>query len=153
MDQFAWDWLATTKSPWGFVLMLAIVIATFSGLFSKAAGDYFGMLGAASRWLRRRKEEAVDASTASTERRIARLEATVERLDKDVADLRAINEAHQDYEIYVASEWHRLELWAAIHGIELPPPPLMTFAEWAEKNPRDQSDNDNRSTNNGRTTT
>lgn len=138
MEHAAWEWLATTKSPWGFVLLLAIIIATFSTLFSKAAADYAGLFGGVARWLRNRKAEAIAADEASNERRFARLESTVERLDDEVADLRATNEAHHDYEIYVASEWHRLELWAATQGIVLPPPRLMTFTEWEEKNPRDQ---------------
>ena len=141
MEHVAWDWLATTKSPWGFVLLLAIIIATFSTLFSKAAADYAGMLGGVARWLRKRKAEAIAADEASNEKRITRLEETVERLDREVAELRAANIQHQDYAIYVAGEWHRLELWAATQGVVLPPPPLLTFPEWErqqEKNPRDQ---------------
>ena len=141
MEHVAWDWLATTKSPWGFVLLLAVIIATFSTLFSKAAADYAGMLGGVARWLRNRKAEAIAADEASNEKRITRLEETVERLDKEVAELRAANDTHQDYAVYVAGEWHRLELWAATQGVVLPPPPLLTFPEWKqqkEKLPRDQ---------------
>ena len=42
------DYLASTKSPWGFALALILVLAMVSGLFSKAAADYGGIFGTVS---------------------------------------------------------------------------------------------------------
>lgn len=134
-------WLTSSQSPWSFVAVVIFILVTFSGLMSKAAADYGGVFGAAARALRRHRDEAIRADEVSNERRLARLEETVERLDEEVAELCVANNAHQDYAVYVAGEWHRLELWAATQGVVLPPPPLLTFPEWKvqrEKQPRDQ---------------
>lgn len=122
--------LETTKTPAGFLLVLALILATFSGLVSKAAADYGGVLGAFSRWVQRRKKEAVAADERSNARRLDRLEETIETLEKEIADLRTRDSSHYHYQLYVAEYWRDLQFWAVKNNVTLPPPTLLTFPEW-----------------------
>ena len=124
------DFLATAKSPWGFVLSLLFILAMVSGLFSKAAADYGGVLGTISRALSRHKQEAIEADKASAERRLDRMEETIQRLDNEVGELRAKDKIHHEYQLYVAAYWRKLQFWAVEKNITLPPPPMMTYPEW-----------------------
>lgn len=122
--------LETTKTPAGFLLVLVLILATFSGLVSKAAADYGGALGAFSRWVQRRKEEAIAADERSNARRLDRLEETIETLEKEIADLRVRDSSHYQYQLYVAEYWRDIQFWAVKNNIALPPPTLLTFPEW-----------------------
>ena len=122
--------LETTKTPAGFLLVLLLILATFSGLVSKAAADYGGVFGTLSRWLQRRKDEAVAADERSNARRIDRLEQTIESLEKEVRQLRERDTLQYRYQLYVAEYWRDLQFWAVKNNIELPPPTLLTFPEW-----------------------
>lgn len=124
------DFLASAKSPWGFVLSLLFILAMVSGLFSKAAADYGGILGTISRALARHKQEAIEADKASAERRLDRMEETIQRLDNEVGELRAKDKIHHEYQLYVAAYWRKLQFWAVEKNITLPPPPMMTYPEW-----------------------
>lgn len=124
------DFLADTKSPWGFIVSLLIILAMVSGLFSKAAADYGGVLGTVSRALERHKREAIAADEASDARRLDRMEETIQRLDDEVGELRAKDKIHHEYQLYVAAYWRKLQFWAVEKNIELPPPPMMTYPEW-----------------------
>lgn len=124
------DYLAATKSPWGFALTLALILAMVSGLFSKAAADYGGILGSVSRALERHKREAIEADKASDARRLDRMEETIQRLDDEVGELREKDKIHHEYQLYVAAYWRKLQFWAVEKNITLPPPPMMTYPEW-----------------------
>ena len=124
------EFLSDTKSPWGFVISLLVVLAMVSGLFSKAAAEYGGLVGAASRAIQRHKQEAIAADEASDARRLDRLEETIQRLDDEVGALREKDKIHHEYQLYVASYWRKLQFWAVEKNITLPPPPMMTYPEW-----------------------
>lgn len=124
------DLLADQKSPGGFLLTIAIILATVSGLLSKAAADYGGVFGTAARAIQRHKQEAIAADEASDARRLDRLEETIQRLDDEVGELRAKDRIHHEYQLYVAGYWRRLQFWAVEKGVTLPPPPMMTYPEW-----------------------
>ena len=124
------DYLASTKSPWGFAIALVFILAMVSGLFSKAAADYGGIFGTVSRALERHKQEAIAADEASDARRLDRLEETIQRLDEEVGELRTKDRTHHEYQLYVAAYWRKLQFWAVERDITLPPPPMMTYPEW-----------------------
>lgn len=124
------DVLSDSKSPAGFLLTIAIILATVSGLFSKAAADYGGVFGAAARAIQRHKQEAIAADEASDARRLDRLEETIDRLDEEVGLLRKKDEIHHKYQLYVAGYWRKLQFWAVEKDITLPPPPMLTYPEW-----------------------
>ena len=124
------DFLATAKSPWGFVLSLLFILAMVSGLFSKAAADYGGILGTISRALARHKEEAIEADKASAERRLDRMEETIQRLDNEVGELRAKDKIHHEYQLYVAEYWRDLQYWAVNNNVESSMPKMMTYPDW-----------------------
>ena len=122
--------LETTKTPLGWALVLLLILATFSGLVSKAAADYGGVFGALARAIQRRKEEAVAADERSNARRLDRLEETIETLENEIAGLRKRDNLHYHYQLYVAEYWRDLQFWAAKNNVKLPPPTLLTFPEW-----------------------
>lgn len=124
------SFLSGTKNPLGFFLSIAIILAIVSGLFSKAAADYGGIIGAASKALTKHKQEAIAADEASDARRLDRLEETITRLDKEVGLLRSKDKIHHEYQLYVAGYWRKLQFWAIEKDIALPPPPMMTYPEW-----------------------
>lgn len=124
------DFLSSTKSPWGFVLSLLLILAMVSGLFSKAAAEYGNIFGAAARSIQRHKQEAIEADKASAARRLDRMEETIQRLDNEVGELRIKDKIHHEYQLYVAAYWRKLQFWAVEKNIELPPPPMMTYPEW-----------------------
>ena len=124
------SFLSGTKNPLGFFLSIAIILAIVSGLFSKAAADYGGIIGAASKALTKHKQEAIAADEASDARRLDRLEETITRLDKEVGVLRSKDKIHHEYQLYVAGYWRKLQFWAIEKDIALPPPPMMTYPEW-----------------------
>lgn len=123
--------LETTKTPVGFLLVLGIILATFSGLVSKAAADYGGVFGSLARAVQRRKEEAIAADERSNARRLDRLEKTIEALEKEIAELRKRDNSHYEYQLYVAEYWRDLKFWAVRESVELPLPTLLTFPEWS----------------------
>ena len=122
--------LETTKTPLGWAVVLLFILATFSGLVSKAAADYGGVLGMVSRAIDRRKKEAVAADERSNARRLDRLEETIETLEQEIAGLRKRDTAHYQYQLYVAEYWRDLQFWAVKNNVTLPPPTLLTFPEW-----------------------
>lgn len=124
------DFLADTKSPWGFIISLLIILAMVSGLFSKAAADYGGVLGTVSRALERHKREAIAADEASDARRLDRMEETIQRLDNEVGELRDKDEMHHEYQLYVASYWRDLQYWAVNNNVESSMPKMMTYPDW-----------------------
>lgn len=124
------DFLSNTKSPWGFVLSLMLILAMVSGLFSKAAAEYGNIFGAAARAIQRHKQEAIEADKASDARRLDRMEETIQRLDNEVGELREKDKIHHEYQLYVAAYWRKLQFWAVEKNITLPPPPMMTYPEW-----------------------
>lgn len=124
------DLLSNSKSPLGFLLTIVIILASVSGLFSKAAADYGGVFGAAARAIQRHKQEAIAADEASDARRLDRLEETIQRLDEEVGLLRDKDKIHHEYQLYVAGYWRKLQFWAVEKDITLPPPPMMTYPEW-----------------------
>lgn len=124
------DLLSNPKSPLGFLLTIVIILASVSGLFSKAAADYGGVFGAAARAIQCHKQEAIAADEASDARRLDRLEETISRLDKEVGQLRSKDRIHHEYQLYVAGYWRKLQFWAVEKDITLPPPPMMTYPEW-----------------------
>lgn len=124
------DLLSNSKSPLGFLLAIVIILASVSGLFSKAAADYGGIFGTAARAIQRHKQEAIAADEASDARRLDRLEETIQRLDEEVGLLRDKDRIHHEYQLYVAGYWRQLQFWAVEKDIKLPPPPMMTYPEW-----------------------
>lgn len=124
------DFLSESKSPWGFIVSLLVILATVSGLFSKAAAEYGGLIGTAARAIQRHKKEAIAADEASDARRLDRLEETIQRLDNEVGELREKDKIHHEYQLYVAAYWRKLQFWAVERDITLPPPPMMTYPEW-----------------------
>lgn len=124
------NFLSDTKSPWGFVLSLLIILAMVSGLFSKAAAEYGGLIGTAARAIQRHKQEAIEADKASDARRLDRMEATIQRLDNEIGSLQEKDKIHHEYQLYVAGYWRKLQFWAVEKNITLPPPPMMTYPEW-----------------------
>ena len=124
------SFLSGTKNPFGFFLSIAIILALVSGLFSKAAADYGGIIGAASKALTKHKQAAIAADEASHARRLDRLEGTIKKLDKEIGQLRTRDEIHHKYQLYVAGYWRQLQFWAIEEDITLPPPPMMTYPEW-----------------------
>lgn len=122
--------LESTKTPAGFLVVLLVILATFSGLVSKAAADYGGVFGALSRAIQRRKEAAVEADERSNALRLDRLEETIKSLEKEITELRKRDNSHYEYQLYVAEYWRDLRFWAVKEKVELPPPALLTFPEW-----------------------
>ncbi|OFP64484.1 hypothetical protein HMPREF2978_00460 [Corynebacterium sp. HMSC074C01] len=122
--------LSGSKNPLGFFLSIAIILAVVSGLFSKAAENYGGIIGAAGKALTRHKQAAIAADEASDARRLDRMEETIQRLDEEVGELRAKDKSHHEYQLYVAGYWRKLQFWAVEKDITLPPPPMMTYPEW-----------------------
>lgn len=127
------DFLSNTKTPGGFLLAVAIILAVASGLLSKAAADYGGIFGKAALAMRRHKEEAIAADEASDARRLDRMEKTIRRLDREVADLRTKESRHHEYQLWVTGLWRGLEFWAVDKGLTLPPPPFMSYPEWVKE--------------------
>lgn len=37
------------------------------------------------------------------------------------------------YIVWITEVFRNLEVWAVDHGLQLPPPPFMTFTEWKKK--------------------
>lgn len=132
------NFLSGTKNPFGFFLSVAIILAVVSGLFSKAAENYGGIIGAASKALAKHKQAAIAADEASDARRLDRMEETIQRLDREVGELREKDKIHHEYQLYVAAYWRKLQFWAVEKDITLPPPPMMTYPEW--KAARDAED-------------
>lgn len=132
-EEQIFEYLADTKSPWGFALTLILILAMVSGLFSKAAADYGGILGSVSRALERHKREAIEADKASDARRLDRMEETIQRLDTEVAEMRTEESRNHEYQLWVAGLWRGLEFWAVKKGLELPPPPFMNYPEWVKQ--------------------
>ena len=124
------DFLSSTKSPWGFVLSLLLILAMVSGLFSKAAAEYGNIFGAAARAIQRHKQEAIEADKASDARRLDRMEETIQRLDNEVSSLRDKDEMHHEYQLYVASYWRDLQFWAVNHNVDSSMPKMMTYPDW-----------------------
>lgn len=124
------EMLETTKTPAGFIVVLLVILATFSGLVSKAAADYGGVFGAFARALQRRKDEAIAADERSNARRLDRLEETIETLEKEITELRERDNSHYKYQLYVAEYWRDLKFWAVKEDVVLPPPTLLTYPEW-----------------------
>lgn len=124
------EMLETTKTPAGFIVVLLVILATFSGLVSKAAADYGGVFGAFARALQRRKDEAIAADERSNARRLDRLEETIETLEKEITELRERDNSHYKYQLYVAEYWRDLKFWAVKEDVKLPPPTLLTYPEW-----------------------
>ncbi|OHO60887.1 hypothetical protein [Corynebacterium sp. HMSC036D02] len=122
--------LSGSKNPLGFFLSIAIILAFVSGLFSKAAENYGGIIGAAGKALARHKQAAIAADEASVARRLDRMEETIQNLDEEVGELRAKDKSHHEYQLYVAAYWRKLQFWAVEKDITLPPPPMMTYPEW-----------------------
>lgn len=122
------NFLSDTKSPWGFVLSLLIILAMVSGLFSKAAAEYGGLIGTAARAIQRHKQDAIAADEASDARRLDRMEETIQRLDDEVGELREKDQIHHEYQLYVAEYWRDLQFWAVKRDIK--PPKMMTYPEW-----------------------
>lgn len=124
------NFLSDTKSPWGFILSLLIILAMVSGLFSKAAAEYGGLIGTAARAIQRHKQEAIEADKASDVRRLDRMEETIQRLDNEVSSLRDKDEMHHEYQLYVASYWRDLQFWAVNNNVESSMPKMMTYPDW-----------------------
>lgn len=123
------DFLSSTKSPWGFVLSLLLILAMVSGLFSKAAAEYGNIFGAAARAIQRHKQEAIEADKASDARRLDRMEETIQRLDNEVGELRAKDKIQHEYQLYVAEYWRDLQYWAVNNNVESDIPQMMTYPE------------------------
>lgn len=104
--------LIDSKSPLGFGLAVSLFLVLISGFMSKAAADYGGIFGAASRALKKHKEEAIAADQRSDAKRLDRLEETINRLDSEVSALRKKDTIHHEYQLYVAGYWRQLQFWA-----------------------------------------
>lgn len=122
--------LSGTKTPVGFILTWLVLFAVLSGTFSKAAENYGGIWGKASRALKRQKAQAIEADKLSIERKVKRLEESVNRLDKEIMALSRQNELYHDYSLYVLRYFHAMEEWAVTKSVVLPPPPLLSFTEF-----------------------
>ncbi|MFS0294874.1 hypothetical protein ACL1CZ_11890 [Corynebacterium striatum] len=127
------SFLTNSRTPGGFLLTILIILALVSGLMSKAAADYGGIFGKAARVILQHKEEAIAADEASDARRLDRLEKTIQRLDREVAELRTKESRHHEYQLWVAGLWRGLEFWAVDKGLTLPPPPFMSYPEWIKQ--------------------
>lgn len=126
--------LESNDSPWSFIIAVAIILAVVSGLFSKAAENYGGIFGKAKRAIEQHKRDAIRADELSNARRLDRLEETIRRLDDEICQLRRKDQLHHEYSLYVTDYWRDLEAWAVKHGVDLPPPPMLTYREWKEQN-------------------
>lgn len=128
------NFVKNSQTPGGFILIVAIILALVSGLFSKAAADYGGILGQAARAIGRHKDRAIAADEQSNATRLDRLEETIGRLDAEVGQLHLQDRVHHEYQLYVAGYWRKLQFWAVEKGVELPPPPMMTYPDWKLEN-------------------
>lgn len=127
------NFLSNTKTPGGFLLTVGIILALVSGIFSKAAADYGGIFGKAARAIRQHKKEAIAADEASDAQRLDRMEKTIQRLDREVSDLRTNESRHHEYQLWVTGLWRGLEFWAVDKGLTLPKPRFMSYPEWVKQ--------------------
>lgn len=137
---------ALSTGPGQIIIGILLLILGPTALLSeKVFKEKFGAIGALLRWNKNRRERKAREKQDVTERQMEDLRNEIHRVDearkKDNAELSAhitrleirTNQQH-GYILWVTDKWWSLELWAAERGLELPPPPFMTYTEWTEKN-------------------
>lgn len=140
-----------------WVVTIGIVLAML-GMFSKTMQEVKGPLGALARWWGARQvreiERSGDLNTAIEEEVRKRVESALDdvrdRITRLEDDLKNEREARRrdvaeivllrEYAVEAAKREFALKQFAAANGLELPPPPLPTYQEWARA--RDQPGTD-----------
>lgn len=134
---------------------LAWILVLFFGpmaILSEKTADRFGLLGVIARWFRDAKKRAImkdqelselqvqtlRAEIAEVDQvnkaRIERANAEIEKCALEIERLSAVEMEQHDYIVWVTQLARSWEVWAAAQGLELPPPPFVTFKEWLAQN-------------------
>lgn len=141
------DWLEAVKpiaeSPAGqiVVAVLVMIFGSSSILSEKTAKEKFGAVGMILRWRQRRKDKAEAFQEELFRKRTEELRAEIRRVDNarkidrkeltaQISELQKNEKSQHEYILWVTEKMRKIEIWAADHGYDLPPPPFITFVEW-----------------------
>ena len=117
-----------------------VITGAFLSL-SEQAAKLSGPLGAAARWWNERQVREVksqktldreinDLVDKRVERVRQEMRASLKHLEAQIEKLRETESLQHAYIVWITSHLRRIEVWAADRGLELPPPPFMTFTEF-----------------------
>lgn len=127
-----------------FLVGFLFLVFGTPAILSEKAAEKFGAFGVLARWWRERKKRAEQEAADIHSRETADLRREIARVDearkRDVAEFRSeldrvsASESEQHaYIVWITEVFRNLEVWAVDKGLELPPPPFMTFTEWKKK--------------------
>lgn len=130
-------------------VITAGALTTLFLTLSEKAAKLPGGLGAAARWwntrqvreVRRRKgldaeiNELVDEKVGWVR---AEMRASIKDLKGQIEKLQKTERLQHSYIVWITSHLRRIEVWAADRGLELPPPPFMTFTEFVAEREADR---------------
>ncbi|MDO4915883.1 hypothetical protein [Corynebacterium sp.] len=127
-----------------FVVGFLFLVFGTPAILSEKAAEKFGAFGVLARWWRERKKRAEQEAEDIHSRVIADLRQEIARVDKarqsDATEFRSeldrvskSEREQHEYIVWITEIFRNLEVWAVDHGLQLPPPPFMTFTEWKRK--------------------
>lgn len=136
-------------------LIAVAVVVPMLLTFVKGMADVSGPLGALARWWEKRNvrkaknvieldEVLAEAVDKRVEWQVAPLKKEVAALERDIREERRLRiEGEQEisllreYAVVAVRREFLLSQFLAQHGLEVPPPPLLSFDEWKEQRRRD----------------
>lgn len=127
-----------------FVVGFLFLVFGTPAILSEKAAEKFGAFGVLARWWRERKKRAEQEAEDIHSRVITDLRQEIARVDKarldDASEFRSeldrVSKSEHEqhaYIVWITEVFRNLEVWAVDKGLELPPPPFMTFTEWKKK--------------------
>ena len=120
-DSQVWTWL-TSSSPSQFLVGVAILVFGSKRVLSeKNVSESLGGLFLPFRWLRSRRERAAEEEASE-----------IELLRAEVSRLAQENNRYHRWAVTVTKRNRVLQLWAAEHGLSLPPPPCVGWSDFEQ---------------------
>lgn len=127
-----------------FIVGFLFLVFGTPAILSEKAAEKFGAFGVLARAWRERKKRAEQEAQDIHSRETADLRREIARVDearkRDASEFRtelervSKSESEQhEYIVWITEIFRNLEVWAVDHGLQLPPPPFMTFTEWKKK--------------------
>lgn len=130
----------TVDSPDKWLMLFIFLVFGPPAILSKGAAEKLAGLGAPARAFQRWKARRAAAEVDAAKKHFLDLSTKIELMQKEIAGLEALvyelssrqSQLH-GYALYAQEHMQALEHWAATSGVELPPPPFVSFLDWKER--------------------